>query len=57
MLRDVHDLLRGGRGAVVTALADVHRMVGVWLINIARRVTQRTLNPRLLNGTLVNGTL
>ena len=28
MLRDVHNLLRGGRGAVVTALADVHRMVG-----------------------------
>ena len=27
MLRDVHDVLQGGRGAVVVALADVHRMV------------------------------
>jgi hypothetical protein len=27
MLADVHGILRGGRGAVVTALADIHRMV------------------------------
>jgi len=55
MLRDVHDLLRGGRGAVVTALADVHRMVcaaaaadqaGGSLKTNSRTMLNRRLYPR-----------